>query len=95
MKDFVKYVAACALVVSFGLIDAPQVFAKAHDQGVADGDRDPGSSQAGGAGVGGRGGISGNVNDGQRGEDASGAGSGNSGDKGLGGEGGASPDNGR
>ena len=33
MKDFIKYAAACALVLSLGLIGAPQAFAKAHDQG--------------------------------------------------------------
>ncbi len=94
MRDLAKYAAACALVLSLGLIGAPQAFAKAHDQGVADGDRNPGESQAGGAGVGGKGGISGNVNDGQRGDGASAAGSDNSGDKGVG-EGGADPDNGK
>ena len=94
MKDFVKYAAACALAFSLGLIGPSQAFAKAHDQGVADGERNPGTSQAGGAGVGGKGGISGNVNDGLRGGDASASGSENSGDKGLG-KGGADPENGK
>lgn len=93
MKNLAKFIAASYVVLSLGLLGTTQAHAKAHDQGVADGDRNPGTSQAGGAEVGGQGGISGNVNGGQRGNTASGAGSENSGDKGLG-RGGADPDNG-
>ncbi len=93
MNDLAKYIAAGALVLSLGLVGVPQAFAKGHDQGVADGDRDPGTSQEGGAGVGGKGGISGGVKGGTRGDGASDAGSDNSGDNGIG-QGGASPDQG-
>lgn len=92
MKNLVKYVAGFGLVASLGLIGAPEALAKAHDQGVGDGDRIPGTSQAGGAGVGGPGGVSPVVKDGQRGDGASAAGSDNSGDHGLG-QGGVTPDN--
>ena len=94
MQNFTKLLAASVVAISLGLFGTTQVLAKAHDQGVADGDRSPGTSQAGGAGVGGQGGISGGVNGGQRGSGASAAGSDNSGDKGLG-RGGADPDNGQ
>lgn len=83
MLNLMKSATALGLVVAMGF-GATEALSKAHDQGVADGDREPGTSQAGGAEVGGQGGVSGNQKNGQRGDAASEAGSANSGDKGLG-----------
>ena len=86
--------AVCALALSLGMIGTTQSFAKAHDQGVADGDRfgesrTPGQPTSAGLGPGG---VSGGQKDGVRGGKASAAGGDNAVDKQVGGQGGASGD---
>ena len=78
MKHIIKVFGTAALVLSLGLAGTTQVFAKGHDQGVADigGGISPGD-QIGTRGV--FGGIGANQKDGVRGRIASGAGAFNSG----------------
>ena len=88
MNRTMRIAALVAVAMSMGAATAPQVFAKAHDQGVADGDRTPGGSNAGGSGDFAAGGtVSTVVSKGARGEGASDPETGrsdNNGDKGLG-----------
>ncbi len=91
MKRVIQTLSATALTISLAAAMSSAALAKAHDQGVGDGDRIPGTSQAGGTGVGGQGGVSAVVKSGARGDGASAAGSENSGDHGLG-AGGVTPE---
>ena len=88
MTNPLKIAAALGLVLGLGLATAPELSAKAHDEGVGDFDTDPardlGEPNAGGAGVGGQGGVSAGQRDGLRGDAASGAREDNAEGKGLG-----------
>jgi hypothetical protein len=88
MNKTIRTATAVALAMSMGAATAPGVFAKAHDQGVADGSRTPGEPNTGGAGDFAAGGtVSTVVSGGARGDQASDPETGrseNNGDKGLG-----------
>lgn len=73
MNSSIK-IAAAAIALTMFVGSGSAAFAKAHDQGVADGDHFAGSTQIGGNGVGGPGGVSAGQRDGVRGGIASGNG---------------------
>jgi hypothetical protein len=73
MRNITTSAAVLGTALLLGLAGASPSFAKSHDQGLANpkGDHVRGEPQTGGAMVGGPGGISAGVNDGQRGAQAS------------------------